>query len=191
MQSVNAAGLNVDPAVIGGRWTWFFGFGVVLALLGVLALANAVDATLVTTSLLGLLLLGGGIIQAIGAFSAGGAGGTILRLIIALLYGFAGFQLLTAPITGALTIAIIIAIMLIVNGLTRLIAAFVERPQQWGLIAVGGLVNLLLGVWLWTDWPVSALAIGIFVGIDLLFAGIAWITLGLAARRFRPGNTPV
>jgi uncharacterized membrane protein HdeD (DUF308 family) len=191
MQSANAAGLKLDPAAIRGRWTWFLGFGVILAILGVLALANAVDATLITTSVLGLLLLGGGIIQAVGAFSAGSAGATVLRLIVAVLYGFAGFQLLTQPIVGALTVAIIIALMLIVNGLVRLISAVLERPQQWGLIAAGGVVNLLLGVWLWTDWPVSAIAIGIFVGLDLLFAGITWITVGLAARSFRTEGEPV
>ena len=51
------------------------------------------------------------------------------------------------------------------------------------LLLLTGVINLALGAWLWTGIPVSGLAIGLFVGIDLLMAGVTWMVMALAVRR--------
>src|SRR6185503_20881823 len=66
--------MPADPA-LAGRWKWFVGFGVVLVVLGLIALMNAVDATLITTIFVGWLLLLGGIAQIVAAFASPGTTG--------------------------------------------------------------------------------------------------------------------
>ena len=64
---------------VGSQWKWFFAFGAVLAVLGVIALLNVVDATLITTVFVGFLLVIGGIAQILGAFFQSGTTG--MRLL--------------------------------------------------------------------------------------------------------------
>jgi uncharacterized membrane protein HdeD (DUF308 family) len=171
-----------DPQAIRDRWKWFLGFGFVLAVLGVLALFNAVDATIITTIYVGFLLLIGGVVQVIGAFTgAGTTGGRILRIVLGVLYVVVGFDLVTDPISGTVTLTIAVAIMLIVIGAIRLWAAFTE-PEHRLLLGAIGVLSILLGAWLWSGIPMSGVAIGIFVGLELLMAGISWIVVGWMAR---------
>jgi uncharacterized membrane protein HdeD (DUF308 family) len=172
-----------DAAQLHARWKWFVGFGVVFVILGILALGNAVDATLVTTVIVGFLLIMAGIAQFVGSITgSGGLGGRALGLLIAVLYLLVGFDLVADPLQGAITLTIVVAIMMIVGGVFRIVGAFAERPQHWVLLVVVGVVNLLLGFWLWSGIPFTAPAIGIFVGLDLLMAGITWVVMGWMAR---------
>jgi uncharacterized membrane protein HdeD (DUF308 family) len=59
----------------------------------------------------------------------------------------------------------------------------VERFHGWGWVLANGIVTLILGVLIWREWPESALwVIGMFVGIDMLFAGWSWVMTALAVR---------
>jgi uncharacterized membrane protein HdeD (DUF308 family) len=172
-----------DAQAIQARWKWFVGFGVVLAVLGAIALLNAVDATLITTIYVGILLLLAGIMQLIAAFAtSGGLGGRVLQAVLGVLYLLVGFNLIADPMAGAIALTIVIAIVLIAEGIIRLWTAISERPRQALLIAAIGVINILLGIWLWTGLPYSGVAIGLFVGLQLLMAGIIWIAAGWMAR---------
>lgn len=168
---------------IKARWKWFVGFGVVLAILGAIALWNVVDATLVTTIYVGFLLLFAGVMQLIGAFAMPGAlGGRVLAALLGVLYALVGFNLVADPLSGAITLTIVIAIVLVADGLIRLWTALSERPRHALLIGAVGVINVLLGIWLWTGIPYTGIAIGLFVGLQLLLAGITWIATGWMAR---------
>jgi uncharacterized membrane protein HdeD (DUF308 family) len=169
--------------VVRGRWKWFVALGVVLAILGLLALWNAVDATIITTIFVGFLLVFGGIAQIVSAFAGGGSAGIrILAIILGVLYVIVGFNMIADPLAGAIALTIVVAIMLIINGGIRLFSSIADRTDHRLLVAVIGVIEILLGIWLWTGIPVSGIAIGFFVGLELLMAGILWIVGGWLAR---------
>lgn len=171
-----------DPA-LAGRWKWFVGLGVVLVVLGIIALLNVVDATLVTTILVGWLLLFGGIAQVVAAFATeGSTGSRILLGLLGVLYAVVGWNFIGDPLQGAVALTIVVAIVLIVEGIIRVFTAISGGTTHRGLVAFIGIINILLGVWLWSGIPVSGVAIGFFVGFELVMAGIVWIIGGWMSR---------
>lgn len=180
MQSIRGAS---DTAAIRSRWGWFAIYGVLLLIVGIIALANAVSATLVTTLFVGYLLVIGGIIELATAFvGPRSIPARLLHIIVGVIYILAGLYLIANPVLGAITIAIVIAAMLIIDGLVRIWFGLGEGgPDRWLFVAFG-VVDVLLGLWLWTGIPLSALAIGFYVGIAFIFAGVSWLTLALRAR---------
>jgi uncharacterized membrane protein HdeD (DUF308 family) len=172
-----------SAAEIAGRWKWFVAFGVILVILGLLALYNVVDATLITTIFVGWLLVFGGIAQIVGAFTTnGGVGSRILMILLGILYVVVGLDIVADPLQGTITLTIVVSIVLVVDGIIRLFSAFSGETPHRGLVATIGIINILLGAWLFSDIPVSGLAIGFFVGLQLLMAGIIWIIGGWMAR---------
>ena len=176
---------------LGSRWKWFVGFGVVIAILGLIALLNVADATLVTTVLVGFLLVFGGIAQIIAAFAAEtGLGWRILMGILGVLYILVGLDIIADPLQGAIVLTLVIAVVLIVDGIIRLFHAITGPSGHKLLNGSIGVIDILLGLWLWTGIPISGLAIGFFVGIQLLMAGILWIALGWMARPKTQASAP-
>ena len=93
-----------------------------------------------------------------------------------------GFDLVFDPLSGTLALTVAVGILLIVDGVIRLWVGFTnEMPYRW-LLFVVGVIDVLLGIWILTNIPVSALAIGLYVGIMLLMAGFTWIMAGFSAR---------
>jgi uncharacterized membrane protein HdeD (DUF308 family) len=167
------------------RWKWFFVVGLAFTVFGLVALGNLIATTLITTVIVGVVLLTAGVVQVFGAFAHGGsAGSRILGLLLGILYVLVGFDILANPIGGAITLTIAVAIFLIAGGLVRLVSAFTALGRGHRvLLFVTGVINILLGIWLWTGIPVSGLAIGLFVGVDLVMAGVTWMVLALSVRK--------
>ena len=66
----------------------------------------------------------------------------------------------------------------------RIVGSLVERFPHWGWIFAGGVLNLVLGLMIWQQWPVSGFwVIGLFVGIDMIFNGWTWIMLALRLKQ--------
>lgn len=172
-----------SDAQLRARWKLLVGIGIVILILGMIALLNVVDATLVTVVFVGIMVLFAGIAQVIGAFLMGGSTGRrILMGLLGVLYAVVGFNVVADPLRGAIALTIVIAIVLVVEGVIRLIGAFSGDTLHRGLTAVVGVINIVLGVWLWTGIPVSGVAIGLFVGLQLVFAGLLWIVSGFMLR---------
>lgn len=179
-----------DPA-LAGRWKWFVGFGVVLVILGLVALMNVVDATLVTTIFVGWLLLIGGIAQIVAAFATQGTTGSrVLLGLLGVLYAIVGWDIIANPLSGVVTLTIVVAIVLIVEGVIRVFQAVSGGTAHRGLVGVIGVIDVLLGLWLWSGIPMSGVAIGFFVGFELLLAGIVWIMGGWMSRRAVSAGAP-
>ena len=169
------------------NWGWFLALGVGLTVLGIIALGATVTTTVVSVLFLGWLLLFGGIIQAISAFWAGSVGGALLRVVMGILFFLAGLYLITKPVIGALTITLVIAGFLLVEGVVRIVTAIAERYDGWIWSIVGGAIALALGVLLLVNWPVTGtFAIGLFIAIDLLLYGVSWIVAAFVARSYSP-----
>ena len=158
---------------------WFIALGVVLAILGLVALWNAVDATLVTTIIIGWLLVIAGFANIIGAFTTdNGIWWRLLQALLGILYIVVGFNVIADPLAGAIALTVVFGAMLIADGIFRIVVVFMDRGANAVWMVLLGALNILLGLWLWTGIPMSGLAIGIFVGLQLLVAGMAWIIAG-------------
>jgi len=165
------------------RWGWVVAIGVLLAILGVVALFNVVDATIITTIIIGWLLAFAGIMHIVGAFTSGESiGWRIAQGLLGILYVLVGLNLVFNPLEGTLALTVALAILLIVDGVIRIVASIMDRHDAWVLTLILGVLNILIGFWLWTGFPVSGLAIGFFAGLQLLIVGIMWIFAGFAAR---------
>ena len=161
---------------------WFIALGVVLFILGLVALFNAVDATLVTTIIVGWLLVIGGIANIVGAFmSSAGGWWRLLQGLLGILYIVVGFDIIADPLAGAIVLTVVIGAVLIADGIFRIVASFMDRASNSVWMIILGIVNILLGFWIWTGIPVSGIVIGVFVGLQLLIAGMAWIIAGFSS----------
>ncbi len=163
---------------------WFLALGIILIILGIIALAYVVLATIVSVLVFGILLLIGGVIELIHAFRTHRWGGFFLHLLTGLLGIVVGWMFVRHPVAGALTLTLLLGAFFLVEGIFRLAGAFFLRFPRWGWAVFGGMITGVLGILLLLQWPVSALwFIGLAIGIDMIFRGWAWVMLALIARR--------
>lgn len=175
--------------VIRERSGWVLALGVVQIVVGVLAIGSPYVATLASALVLGWLLVFAGVAHAVESFQLQAWSGFLLNLLGAILYLIAGFLVITRPVAGALTLTLILAVFFLVEGVSRMILAFRVRDHvpSWPMLMLGGLLGGLLGLLIWLQWPASALwAIGLLVGVNVLFSGMTHVMLALAARRMEP-----
>jgi uncharacterized membrane protein HdeD (DUF308 family) len=172
-----------------GNWLWFVLLGIALIVLGFVALGSVVIATLATALAIGALLVVGGVAEIVGAFWSRGWSGFFLHLLSGVLSIVVGVLFLRAPLDAVLALTLLLACLLMVGGIFKIVAALSHRFAAWGWPLVSGVIDLVLGVMIWLEWPASALwVIGLFVGISLLFRGFNWIGLGLALRTLPPSG---
>jgi uncharacterized membrane protein HdeD (DUF308 family) len=166
-----------------GHWLWFVLLGVALIVLGFIALGAVVIASLATAVAIGALLLVVGVAETIGAFWCRGWSGIFFHLLSGVLSIVIGALFLRAPVDALLALTLLLSCLLLVGGIFKIIAALTYRFAAWGWPLLSGIIDVILGVMIWREWPVSALwVIGLFVGINLLFRGFNWIALGLSLR---------
>lgn len=166
------------------NWGWFLALGILMIVLGTIAIGAAVVASLVSVLLFGSLLIVGGVSSVIHAFwREKGWSGIFINLATGVLYAAVGFMLVANPAAGAVALTLLIAMFLIIGGVFRIVVALSVRFHNWGWLLLHGLINLLLGFAIWAQWPLAGLwVIGLFVGIDLIFNGWALVMLGLGAK---------
>lgn len=172
---------NIDTAR--KNWSWFFALGVLLVLLGIGIASSAFYATLFSVFILGIFLFSAGIIQFTQAFLARKWSGLFLSLLLGALYLITGLLCITKPAAAAISITLWIAALCLIAGLFRMIAALLVRFDQWGWVFFNGAITFILGIIIYSDWPVSGLwVIGTFIGVDLILSGWTWIVLSITAR---------
>jgi len=169
---------------IRGKWAWLVGLGIALIVLGTIMLGSPVIATLATVAALGVLILIGGVAEAVGAFWCREWSGFFLALLSGTLGVVIGLMLLGNPIQGGLTLTVLLASFLFVGGIFRAVAALAHRFEGWGWLLLSGVIDVALGVMIWRELPMSGLTIiGLLVGISLIFRGVSWLMLGFALKR--------
>jgi uncharacterized membrane protein HdeD (DUF308 family) len=168
-------------------WGLFLALGITEVVLGLAAITSSLVALFVTFTvviLFGALLLIGGIVHLINAFASRGWRGFFPHLLAAILYLVVGVLMIEHPIGAVAALTLMLAAAFLVGGLVRIVVAVTERFSGWGWVLANGLVGMLLGLSIWKHWPeASEWIIGLFVGIDLIFAGWSWIMLAWTARR--------
>lgn len=166
------------------HWWWFLVLGISLAVLGTVAIGSTPFVTALTVAFFGILMVVGGMAQVVSAFWAGKWSGFMLQLLVGILYVVVGFILVDKPLQGAEGLTLLIAAFLMVGGLIRIVFSMSERFTGWGWSLLNGAVTLLLGLLIFREWPLSGLfAIGLFVGIEMIFNGWYWIMLAIGLKR--------
>jgi len=166
------------------HWGLFLLLGIVLIVLGMIGISASALFTLASVVFFGWLFVISGVGVVVHAFCVNRWSGFFLQLLSGLLYLIVGWILVARPGLGALTLTLVFAISLVVQGAFRIGAAVSTRMDGWGLLLLSGIVTLVLGLMIWNEWPLSGLwVIGLFVGIELLFYGWWIVSLAFSARR--------
>jgi len=183
---------NRLAAAIHAHWKLFLAEGIVMMVLGLLAIAVPEVATLAITIFVGWLFFIGGIFRTISVLQHRTMPGFVWSLLIAVLAILLGLILIARPIAGVLTLTIWLIVFFIVEGIAAIFLAIEHRRHlpSWGWVLLSGLVDLLLAYLIWDGWPSSAAwAIGLLVGINMVFVGLSLVMTALAARTMAPGST--
>jgi uncharacterized membrane protein HdeD (DUF308 family) len=170
------------------NWKLFLFQGIVMVILGILAVAWPVVATIAVDLYVGWLFLITGMVGLMTIFSARDVPAFLWTLLAAALAIAAGILLLWKPAEGALSLTIVLTAFFIAEGIFQIIGSFSYRdvmPGSWGWTLASGVSDLLLATVLVAYWPVSAAwTLGLIVGINLLTSGVAIITISIEARNF-------
>ena len=154
--------------------------GLAMILLGMFAIVMPHTATLAIEDIIAASLIAGGFFLGLEVSRYENKDGMLLRFVGMIVYILAGVLIIAYPMQGEVTLTLILAILFTVAGVMRCMLALQLRPiHGWAYVAASGAADLVLGVFLWADLPASAFwALGLIVGVDLLFAG--WTVLVLA-----------
>jgi uncharacterized membrane protein HdeD (DUF308 family) len=173
-------------AAIREHWKAFLIEGILLVILGLAAMIVPPLASLAVTIFLGWMFLISGIAGLVLTFWARQMPGFWWSLVSAALALVAGIVLLAQPVEGTLTLTIVVGAYFLAEGVATIMYALEHRrelSQRWSWMLVAGLMDLLIAAVIIAGLPGSALwAVGLLVGINLLFGGASLIGVALAAR---------
>jgi uncharacterized membrane protein HdeD (DUF308 family) len=181
-------------AAIHRHWGLFLFEGIVLIILGTLAVLVPAVASLAATIVFGWILLLSGVIGLISTFRARQAPGFGWSLLSALLGIVAGIILLTMPLQGTLSLTAVLIAFLIVEGVATVLFALEHRKGasgRWSWLLASGILDIGLGGILLAGLPGTAVwALGVLVGINMIFGGWSLVWMALHARSEAMGNPP-
>jgi len=174
-------------AAVRAHWKAFLIEGIVLVVLGLAAVVVPPLASLAVTILLGWMFMISGVAGLALTFWARGMPGFWWSLLSAALAIGAGLILLVQPVQGALTLTIVVGAYFLAEGVATIMYALEHRrelSERWSWLLIAGLVDIVIAGIIITGWPGSALwAVGLLVGINLVFGGASMVGMALAARR--------
>jgi uncharacterized membrane protein HdeD (DUF308 family) len=166
-------------------WWIIFALGLVSVVVGLLAISSTFVATLASVVVFGVLLLVAGVSELIHMVMVRNWSGAALHLLTAALYLLVGLFMLEDPVRAAAVLTLLLAASFIVGGLLRIIVSLGDRPPAWPWVVLHGVIDLVLAGLILSGWPGSSLwAIGLLLGIDLLFHGWSWVILALSVRTY-------
>jgi uncharacterized membrane protein HdeD (DUF308 family) len=174
------------PDAVRSKWSWFIGIGILLLLLGGLALGNLVVATVASVLFIGMLMLLGGIIEIVHSFGVQNWKSFLFWLLSGLLYAAAGIVAFMNPILASTVLTFLLAAALLAIGIIRIWTGYQSRHSTgWSWIVASGVVTALLGIVIALGWPINSLwVLGAFLAIDLIFQGWSFIAFGWGLKHF-------
>ena len=167
------------------HWQMFLVQGILLIILGALAVAVPVVASVAVAAFVGWILFFAGIFRTISLIRSPHAPGYVSSLILAILTAILGLVIAIFPLQGAITLTMLLTAYFIVHGISSFFLAFSlkEHTGRWGLLLAGGVIDLVLAALVIAGWPnTGAFILGLYVGINLLFTGFALTFAALGAR---------
>jgi uncharacterized membrane protein HdeD (DUF308 family) len=168
------------------HWRMYLVEGIVLAVLGLAAIAVPPLAGVATAVVLGWLFLLGGIVGLTATFGQRNAPGIWWSLLSAAIALLAGITLLWNPIAGVATLTFVLTAFFLIDGVLIVAMAIEHRRElsgRWEWMMIGGIMDLVFAVIIILGLPGTlAWALGLLVGIDLVFGGVALVAMALSAR---------
>ncbi|HEX6229471.1 MAG TPA: HdeD family acid-resistance protein [Solirubrobacterales bacterium] len=183
----------LDPELREGlrrSWKALMAVGVLAIFIGCVAILVPAVASVGTAIFIGWILMIAGTFLIAGAFTAHSLGTVVLRLLWAALTILVGFWLVIEPDNGTLTLTFVLGVYFLFMGATRIAVAVSSRGRQGaGLVGLSGVAGLLVGILILVELPSSAdWAIGLLVGIDLIFAGWTLTSVALVGKDLARGS---
>jgi uncharacterized membrane protein HdeD (DUF308 family) len=185
--SVNAGQARAALAKsVRDHWVLFLVEGLVLVFLGMFAIFVPLVASLAATVFFGSILLIAGIVGLIMTFAARHAPGFSWSVISAVLGIVTGALLLASPVNGAISLTVVLIAFLFIEGAVSVMFAVQHRSSEsgsWGWMLASGALDIVLAAILFAGLPGTALwALGLLIGINMLFGGWSLIAMALSAR---------
>jgi uncharacterized membrane protein HdeD (DUF308 family) len=185
--SASAMGLGPTAALapLRAKWGWIVALGVVYLIAGVIALGSVVMATVAAVWVVGIMMIIAGVFEVLHSFQIKTWGRFLFWLLLGVLYVIAGFIAIGDALWFAIWLTLLLGAALVASGIVRIFLGFnMKGGTPWGWVVASGLITLLLGIIILVQWPYSGLyALGIILGVDLVFAGASWIGLGMGLRQ--------
>lgn len=161
-------------------WPWLLTLGILLVIVGFIFVSVPIISTLASVMFLGSLLVVGGIVHIISAFWERHSSHFWIHLLIATITIVIGFLMLRNPGATVMSLTLLIAALLLSIGLFRILGSLIIRFNGWAWVLLNGLISMLLGFLIMISWPASSLwVIGLFLGIDFIFAGLSLIMIAV------------
>ena len=185
--------LDREREVIHDHWLLFLIQGVILAALGLLAIGAPFLATVVVVKLAGWLFLIGGVVGLASLFTGRQVPGSFWSFLSAIVSILAGIYILYRPLSGMLSLTLVLAAFFFAQGITQIFASLSHRRvlKSWGWVLLSGIVDLILGGIIMSGWPeTSAWVLGILVGVNLFMFGVALIMTAFASKDVTPVAPP-
>jgi uncharacterized membrane protein HdeD (DUF308 family) len=175
------------------HWVMFLIEGIILVVLGLLAIVIPVVATIAVTIFLGWLFLISGVVGLFTTFWARHAPGFWWALVSAVLAIAAGIVLLGWPVSGVISLTLLLIVFFVIEGVASILYALEHKKElsgQWAWMLVSGIIDLILAAIILSGLPETALwVLGLLVGINMVFGGTSLIAMALGARA-QPGGSP-
>lgn len=166
--------------------------GILLVVLGIAGIAIPAVSTIVAETWLAIILTSAGVTKLVYTFQTRNDDGFIWKLLLSILYIATGVILFFYPLTGVLTLTLLLGSFLLTEGVFELILSFKLKGQPnspW--VLTNAIMTLLLGVIVWLQWPSDApWLIGTLVGASVLFTGVSRVMLSVKARSALPTSQP-
>ncbi|WP_129113088.1 HdeD family acid-resistance protein [Halegenticoccus tardaugens] len=179
----NAVEMSVENSAR-ESWRYLLGAGILIGLLGLLAIAFPFVTGIALSVLLGAALVVGGVVHFAHAFSGRGWKGATVQVILAVVYVGVGIALIANPVVGLFTLTILLAAFFLADGLIEIYEGFRLRPEaNWGWMLLSGVTSLALAGLIWIGFPADAAwAVGLLFGVNLLMTGLAMTFVAMGGR---------
>jgi uncharacterized membrane protein HdeD (DUF308 family) len=160
--------------------------GLLLLVLGAIAITAPFLAGLVITVVVGWLLIFAGLVGLWTSWSMRRVKGVAWAIVSSLVVIVAGLAFFAWPIGGLISLTLVLGAYLTIDGITTVILALQHRraeTKNWGWLLMNGILDLLLATAIIMLQPsITAWLVGVIVGVDLVFAGISMIAMGWSAK---------
>jgi uncharacterized membrane protein HdeD (DUF308 family) len=194
---MNASDSQIPRASAAGQLRaksgWIIVLGAIYVLSGLIALSSVTLASVVSVFVVGIMMVVAGTAEVINAFLVKSSGKFLLWMVLGGLYIVAGVLTFENPRLTAALLTFMLGASLIASGIMKVMLAFDTKAgasRLWGILSglmlwmtLSGVITVLVGFVIVSHWPGESLfVLGIFLGADLVFTGVGWISLGLGVK---------
>ncbi|GBE57804.1 acid-resistance membrane protein [bacterium BMS3Abin01] len=184
VDSTNLTGKAASMEAMRDAWGWFLAMGIILIILGIVAIGVPIAVSVTMTVFLGIIIFIAAVVQLIQAIAAHRWNGFFIHILGAVIYGIFAIALLGDPSRGVRALTLLLAMYFLISGFFKILLAVISHgTSNWGWILFSGTVNFILGALIWSQWPSNSdWVIGLLVGIELLISGWSMLMLSIAAK---------